>query len=433
MSWFKFGFGKKKQKDEIPSETPALDAPEAEIASEAPVESAVIAEVEKDPDSLDDPHPAEPAPAPVDPEPELAEHAETVADDYSPNPDEIAEAPAQASGLEDLAETIATPDAITPNAEEAEPASEPVEEKKGFFARLAAGLKKSSSKLGDGLSSLFTQRKLDQEALDELEELLIAADIGAPTAAKVVARLAKDRFDKDVSDIEIREALADVVAETLQPYEQPLDMTGATPSVVVFVGVNGSGKTTTLGKIAVKMTREGADVITAAGDTFRAAAVEQLQVWSERAGAKFLSRELGADAAGLAFDAIQQGRTDKSDAVLIDTAGRLQNKAELMDELRKIIRVIRKIDDTAPHHVLLVLDGTVGSNAISQAEAFMETANVTGVIMTKLDGTAKGGALVQVAERFKLPIHFIGVGEGEADLQAFKAKEFARALAGLEG
>lgn len=441
MSWFKFGFGKKKQKDATPSETPALDAPEAEIASEAPVESAVIAEVEKDPDSLDDPRPAEPAPAPVDPEPELAEHAETVANDYSPNPDEIAEAPAQASGLEDLAETIATPDPVIPDTEEtetevapeAESASEPVEEKKGFFARLAAGLKKSSSRLSEGLSSLFTQRKLDQEALDELEELLIAADIGAPTAAKVVARLAKDRFDKDVSDLEIREALADVVAETLEPYEQPLDMTGDVPRVVVFVGVNGSGKTTTLGKIAVKMTREGADVITAAGDTFRAAAVEQLQVWSERAGAKFLSRELGADAAGLAFDAIQQGRSEKADAVLIDTAGRLQNKAELMDELKKIIRVIRKIDETAPHHVLLVLDGTVGSNALSQAEAFMETANVTGVIMTKLDGTAKGGALVQVAERFKLPIHFIGVGEGEADLQAFKAKEFARALAGLEG
>ena len=441
MNWFKFGFGKKKQKDATPSETPALDAPEAEMASEAPVESAVIAEVEKDPDSLDAPRPAEPAPAPVDPEPELAERAEAVAKEDAPNPDEIAETPPQASRLEDLAETIATPDAITPDTEDLEPeeapeaesVSEPVEEKKGFFARLAAGLKKSSSKLSDGLSSLFTQRKLDQDALDELEELLIAADIGAPTAAKVVARLAKDRFDKDVSDIEIREALADVVAETLQPYEQPLDMTGATPSVVVFVGVNGSGKTTTLGKIAVKMTREGADVITAAGDTFRAAAVEQLQVWSERAGATFLSRELGADAAGLAFDAIQQGRTENADAVLIDTAGRLQNKAELMDELRKIIRVIRKIDETAPHHVLLVLDGTVGSNAISQAEAFMETANVTGVIMTKLDGTAKGGALVQVAERFKLPIHFIGVGEGEADLQAFKAKEFARALAGLEG
>lgn len=436
MSWFKFGFGKKKQKDETPSEAPALEAPETDAESEAPVESAVIAEVEKAPESLDEPRPAEPAPAPADPEPELEDRAEEFVSENTPNPDEIAETPAQASGLEALAETLAEPESIDPVTEEmppaAEPQPEPVEEKKGFFARLAAGLKKSSSRLSDGLSSLFTQRKLDQEALDELEELLIAADIGAPTAAKVVARLAKDRFDKDVSDLEIREALADVVAETLQPYEQPLDMTAATPSVVVFVGVNGSGKTTTLGKIAVKMTREGADVITAAGDTFRAAAVEQLQVWSERAGAKFLSRELGADAAGLAYDAIQQGRTEKADAVLIDTAGRLQNKAELMDELRKIIRVIRKIDDTAPHHVLLVLDGTVGSNAISQAEAFMETAHVTGVIMTKLDGTAKGGALVQVAERFKLPIHFIGVGEGEADLQAFKAKEFARALAGLE-
>ena len=408
--------------------------PDAE--SEAPVESAVIAEVEKAPESLDEPRPAEPAPAPADPEPELEDRAEEVVSENTPSPDEIAETPAQTSGPEALAETLAEPESIDPVTEEMPPAAEPqpelVEEKKGFFARLAAGLKKSSSRLSDGLSSLFTQRKLDQEALDELEELLIAADIGAPTAAKVVARLAKDRFDKDVSDLEIREALADVVAETLQPYEQPLDMTGGTPSVVVFVGVNGSGKTTTLGKIAVKMTREGADVITAAGDTFRAAAVEQLQVWSERAGAKFLSRELGADAAGLAYDAIQQGRTEIADAVLIDTAGRLQNKAELMDELRKIIRVIRKIDDTAPHHVLLVLDGTVGSNAISQAEAFMETAHVTGVIMTKLDGTAKGGALVQVAERFKLPIHFIGVGEGEADLQAFKAKEFARALAGLE-
>lgn len=438
MSWFKFGFGKKKKQDEAASsEGPALDAPATDIEDEAPVESAVIADVEKAPETLDEPRPAAPAPSPADPEPELEARAETIADDNTPNPDEIAEAPAQASGIEDLAETLAQPESVAPATEEMPPASEPqpepVEDKKGFFARLAAGLKKSSSRLSDGLSAMFTQRKLDQAALDELEELLIAADIGAATAAKVIDRLAKDRFDKDVSDIEIREALADVVAETLAPYEQPLDMTGEAPRVVLFVGVNGSGKTTTLGKIAVKMTREGAEVITAAGDTFRAAAVEQLQVWSDRAGAKFMSRDLGADAAGLAFDAIQQGRTDQADAVLIDTAGRLQNKAELMDELRKIVRVIKKMDETAPHHVLLVLDGTVGSNAISQAEAFMEASKVTGVIMTKLDGTAKGGALVQVAERFKLPIHFIGVGEGEADLQAFKAKEFARALAGLEG
>lgn len=441
MSWFKFGFGKKKKKDEaVSSEAPALDAPETvaepEAPADSPAESAVISAVDAAPETLDAARPAEPAPAPADLGPSLEDRAEAAIDENSPDLDEIAETPAQASGLEALAETIATPDSVIPDTEESPPAPDPepeaVEEKKGFFARLAAGLKKSSSRLSDGLSAMFTQRKLDQAALDELEELLIAADIGAATAAKVIDRLAKDRFDKDVSDIEIREALAEVVAETLAPYEQPLDMTGEAPRVVLFVGVNGSGKTTTLGKIAVKMTREGADVITAAGDTFRAAAVEQLQVWSDRAGATFMSRDLGADAAGLAYDAIQQGRTDQADAVLIDTAGRLQNKAELMDELKKIVRVIKKMDETAPHHVLLVLDGTVGSNAISQAEAFMEASKVTGVIMTKLDGTAKGGALVQVAERFKLPIHFIGVGEGEADLQAFKAKEFARALAGLD-
>jgi fused signal recognition particle receptor len=306
-------------------------------------------------------------------------------------------------------------------------------EKQGFFARIASGLKKTSSRFSDSVTAVFTQRKLDDEALEELEDLLIAADLGAATAARVTARLAKDKFDKDVTADEVKEALAEVVAETLEPYAQPLDMSGPSPRVVLFVGVNGSGKTTTLGKIAVKMTREGADIVTAAGDTFRAAAVEQLEVWSKRAGATFLSRPIGADAAGLAFDALEQARTDKADALLIDTAGRLQNKAELMDELRKIVRVIRKIDETAPHHVLLVLDGTVGSNALSQAEAFMEAADVTGVIMTKLDGTAKGGALVQVAEKFKLPIHFIGVGEGEADLTAFDAKAFARALAGLEG
>ena len=261
---------------------------------------------------------------------------------------------------------------------------------------------------------------------------MIAADLGAVTAAKVTARLAKEKFDKDIEPDEIKQALADVVAETLLPYEAALDMSGPAPQVVLFVGVNGSGKTTTLGKIAVKMTREGGDIITAAGDTFRAAAVEQLEVWSQRAGATFLSRPLGSDAAGLAFDALAQAKSDGADAVLIDTAGRLQNKAELMDELRKIVRVLKKQDEAAPHHVILVLDGTVGSNAISQAEAFMEAANVTGVIMTKLDGTAKGGALVQVAQKFGLPIHFIGVGESETDLQAFDARAFARALAGLE-
>ncbi|MFS2316515.1 signal recognition particle-docking protein FtsY [Maricaulis sp. D1M11] len=308
------------------------------------------------------------------------------------------------------------------------------EKKPGFFSRLAAGLKRSSSKIGESVSAIFTKRKLDQEALDELEDLLIAADLGASAAMKVTAKLAQDRFDKEVTDEEVREALADTVAEILQPLESPLSLDAVDDGarVIVFVGVNGSGKTTTLGKIAVKLGREGRTPLLVAGDTFRAAAIEQVSVWAERANAPVVKREIGSDAAGLAFDALEQAETDARDVVLIDTAGRLQNKAELMDELRKVMRVIGKKRPDAPHDVLLVLDGTVGSNAVSQAEAFLEAAQVTGLVMTKLDGTAKGGALVQVAEKFQLPIHYIGVGEGESDLQPFSARGFARALAGLE-
>lgn len=306
------------------------------------------------------------------------------------------------------------------------------EKKPGFFSRLAQGLKRSSTQLGDSVTAIFTKRKLDAAALEELEDALIAADLGAVAAARVTERLARDRFDKEVTDEEVRAALADVVSETLMPLQCELDVTGMSPQVVVFVGVNGSGKTTTLGKIAVKLKREGRNPLLAAGDTFRAAAIEQVSVWGERAGAPVIKREIGADAAGLAFDALETAERDGHDVVLIDTAGRLQNKAELMDELRKVIRVIKKKMPDAPHHVVLVLDGTVGSNAVSQAEAFLEAANVTGVVMTKLDGTAKGGALVQVAEKFKLPIHYIGIGEGEEDLQPFSARDFSRALAGLE-
>lgn len=306
------------------------------------------------------------------------------------------------------------------------------EKKPGFFSRLAQGLKRSSTQLGESVTAIFTKRKLDAAALEELEDALIAADLGAVAAARVTERLARDRFDKEVSDEEVRTALADVVSETLIPLQCELNVTGMSPQVVVFVGVNGSGKTTTLGKIAVKLKREGRNPLLAAGDTFRAAAIEQVSVWGERAGAPVIKREIGADAAGLAFDALETAERDGHDVVLIDTAGRLQNKAELMDELRKVIRVIKKKMPEAPHHVVLVLDGTVGSNAVSQAEAFLEAANVTGVVMTKLDGTAKGGALVQVAEKFRLPIHYIGIGEGEEDLQPFSARDFSRALAGLE-
>lgn len=307
------------------------------------------------------------------------------------------------------------------------------EKKPGFFSRLAAGLKRTSSKLGESVTAIFTKRKLDAEALEELEDTLIAADLGAQAAMRVTERLAKDRFDKEVSDEEVREALAEVVAETLEPLERPLALDGEQPRVVLFVGVNGSGKTTTLGKIAVKLKREGRNPLLVAGDTFRAAAIEQVSVWAERAKAPVVKREIGADAAGLAFDALEQAQAEGRDVVLIDTAGRLQNKSELMEELKKIVRVIRKKIPDAPHEVLLVLDGTVGSNAVSQAQAFMEASDVTGVIMTKLDGTAKGGALVQVAEKFQLPIHYIGIGEGEEDLQRFNAGGFSRALAGLEG
>ena len=311
--------------------------------------------------------------------------------------------------------------------------SDDTEKKPGFFSRLVAGLSKSSSKLGESVTAIFTKRKLDREALDELEDLLIASDLGTVAALRVTDRLKRDRFDKEVTDEEVRETLAEVICETLSPLEQPLQLTGTDgPHVILFVGVNGSGKTTTLGKIAVKLKREGRNPILVAGDTFRAAAIEQVSVWGERAKSPVIKREIGADAAGLAFDALERAERDGHDTVLIDTAGRLQNKAELMDELRKIVRVIRKKNPAAPHETVLVLDGTVGSNAVSQAQAFLDAAQITGLVMTKLDGTAKGGALVQVAEKFQLPIHYIGIGEGEGDLQPFNALAFSRALAGLE-
>ena len=310
--------------------------------------------------------------------------------------------------------------------------SEDGEKKRGFFSRLTSGLRKSSEKLTQNVAAVFTKRKLDQDAIDDLEDVLIAADLGAATAARVTARLARDRFDKEVSDEEVREALAETIAETLTPLESPLDLGATTkPEIVLFVGVNGSGKTTTLGKIAAALTKSGKKVLLVAGDTFRAAAVEQVSVWGERANAPVEKRELGADSAGLAFDAVSRARREGFDVVLIDTAGRLQTKSALMDELKKIIRVISKVIPDAPHHSLLVLDGTVGSNAVSQAQAFLDAGSVTGVIMTKLDGTAKGGALVQVADKFQLPIHAIGVGEGLDDLQPFSGRGFARALAGL--
>jgi len=284
-------------------------------------------------------------------------------------------------------------------------------------------------KLLGGISDVFTKRKLDDAALEDLEEILITADLGAPAAAKLTANLARTRFGKEVTAEEIRDALASDIAELLDEVAQPLAIdTSKNPFVILVVGVNGAGKTTTIGKMAKHFRDQGRVLTLVAGDTFRAAAAEQLQVWGERTGAPVIARETGADAAGLAFDAVTEAKNRGDDIILIDTAGRLQNKDALMDELAKLVRVIGKVDDTAPHAVLLVLDATVGQNAYSQVEVFKNVAGVTGLVMTKLDGTAKGGIVVALAERFGLPVNYIGVGEGVDDLRPFTAADFAKGL-----
>lgn len=301
----------------------------------------------------------------------------------------------------------------------------------GFLDRISTGLSKSTSRMSDGVTTLFNKRKLDDEAIEDLQDLLITSDLGVGPALMVTDRLAKDKFDKQVSDMDVKIALADVISDILSPLEKPIILTETKPQILLFVGVNGSGKTTTLGKIAKRYSDQGKKVLLAAGDTFRAAAVEQLKIWGERAGAPVISGKLGADAAGLIYDAVQAAKDGDYDILMIDTAGRLQNRTELMDELSKVVRVIKKHDASAPHHSILVLDATVGQNALSQTEAFAKTACVTGLIMTKLDGTAKGGVLVALSDTFKLPIHAIGIGEKIEDLENFSAPVFAAALSGV--
>lgn len=301
----------------------------------------------------------------------------------------------------------------------------------GFLERISGGLKKSTSRMSENMAAMFNKRKLDDEALQDLEDLLVTSDLGIGPAAKVSALLARDRFDKQVTDMEIKVALADVISDILTPLEKPLTLSDTRPQILLFVGVNGSGKTTTLGKIAKRFTDQGKKVLIVAGDTFRAAAVEQLTVWGDRASAPVMSGKLGSDAAGLVYDAIDRAKQENFDILMIDTAGRLQNRTELMDELSKVVRVIKKQDATAPHHSILVLDATVGQNALSQTDAFKDTAGVTGLIMTKLDGTAKGGVLVALSDKYKLPIHAIGIGERIEDLENFSAPVFAAALSGI--
>jgi fused signal recognition particle receptor len=305
------------------------------------------------------------------------------------------------------------------------------EKKKSLFQRMKEGLTRSTKSLSDGITGIFTKKKLDAATLEELEELLIAADLGLDAAAAVTEAVGKDRYDKEVSPEEIRVILASEIAKVLKPVEHPLEIDGTKkPFVILMAGVNGAGKTTTIGKIGAKLKAEGKSVMLAAGDTFRAAAVEQLKVWGSRIGAPVCSTKVGGDAAGLAYEALARAKEEGTDVLMIDTAGRLQNKADLMAELEKVIRVMRKLDAEAPHAALLVLDATTGQNAVNQVEIFGKVAGITGLVVTKLDGTARGGILVAIARKFGLPVHMIGVGEGIDDLQTFNAEAYAKAITG---
>ncbi|PPQ31345.1 signal recognition particle-docking protein FtsY [Rhodopila globiformis] len=303
----------------------------------------------------------------------------------------------------------------------------------GFFSKLKDGLSRSSQKLSGGISAVFTRRKLDDEALEELEDLLISADLGTTLSSRIIAQFRRSRFGKEVTDAEIKQSLAEEISETLKPVAKPFVLNPALkPHVVLVVGVNGTGKTTTIGKMAQWFHEQGKKPVMVAGDTFRAAAVEQLQIWGQRTNTPVVAGGKNADSAGLAFDGLTQAKSLGADVLLIDTAGRLHNKAALMDELAKMIRVLRKQDETAPHSVLLVLDATTGQNAIQQVKVFREMVAVTGLVVTKLDGSARGGIVVALAEEFGLPVHAVGVGEQAGDLRPFDAMDYARGLVGAE-
>jgi fused signal recognition particle receptor len=308
----------------------------------------------------------------------------------------------------------------------------PEKSRMSWWRRLSSGLKRTSSSIGAAVSDLVTKRKLDRAMLEDIEDVLLRADLGTEVAARIAAAVGVGRYDKSISADEVKSVVAAEVEKVLAPVAAPLVIDeGKKPFVILVVGVNGSGKTTTIGKLAARFSAEGRKVMLAAGDTFRAAAIEQLKIWGERTKSPVIAGAQGSDSASLAFNALSAARDGKFDVLLVDTAGRLQNKAELMKELEKVVRVVRKVDDTAPHAVLLVLDATVGQNALSQVEAFHRTAGVTGLVMTKLDGTARGGILVALAEKHRLPVHFIGVGESIEDLAPFTARDFAQAIAGI--
>lgn len=327
-----------------------------------------------------------------------------------------------------LPEGFAVAGARDADAETLEPAK-----KLSWIERLRQGLARTSAQLGAQISALFTKRKLDEDTLEELEDLLIRADLGVETALRITDTLSSERYGKDVSGEDVSRIMAGEIVKVLKPVAKPLELDlSHKPHVILVVGVNGTGKTTTIGKLAAKLSRAGLKVMLAAGDTFRAAAIEQLHIWASRTGSEIVSTKLGADAAGLAYDAYEKAKASGQDVLIIDTAGRLQNKTELMAELEKIVRVLGKLDPDAPHTVLQTLDATTGQNALNQVEIFRNVAGVSGLIMTKLDGTARGGILVAIAAKHKLPVYFIGVGEGIDDLEPFDAGDFAEAIAGLQ-
>jgi fused signal recognition particle receptor len=437
-----------------PSElaSPVLLSPEPEPI--APPEPAPPVLLSPEPEPVQT-APPEPAPPVVAPTTEEAHPSELVNEPAVTAADAAQEAPLLARGvlgrLFGRGETAPPPEPPIAETPEASPApsvlgrlfgraetppedvAEPEAPKRSWLSRLTFGLSRSSSAIGRGIVDIFTKRKLDETSLDDLEDILLQADLGLGPATRIREAIGKGRYEKGIDPDEVKRLLAEEVERTLTPVARPLVIDSAQkPFVILVVGVNGSGKTTTIGKLAAKFAREGRKVTLAAGDTFRAAAIEQLKIWAGRAHADIFAREQGGDAAGLAFDALTHARANGADVMLMDTAGRLQNRVELMKELEKVVRVMKKVDPTAPHATLLVLDATVGQNALSQVEIFGRTAGVTGLVMTKLDGTARGGILVAIADKHKLPVHFIGVGEQIDDLEPFAARDFAHAIAGIE-
>ncbi|PHR17730.1 MAG: signal recognition particle-docking protein FtsY [Hoeflea sp.] len=389
------------------------------------------------PAPADEDHAGEPPITSADSTPESADSSKTADDEGTPPDDlssdpDIAPAPVEPAGSDPASAPRKL--VIRDTVSDAEPvqAPEPVEEERGnWWQRLRKGLSRTSGQLTGQITGIFTKRKLDEDTLEELEDILLQADLGVETAMRITDALSASRYGKDISPAEVQKVMADEITKVLGPVAKPLELDlSHKPHVILVVGVNGTGKTTTIGKLAAKLSAGGLKVTLAAGDTFRAAAIEQLKIWGERTGSKVVSTKLGADAAGLAYEAFETAREDGADVLIIDTAGRLQNRTELMDELAKVVRVIGKLDPDAPHTVLQTLDATTGQNALNQVEIFRNVAGVNGLVMTKLDGTARGGILVAIAAKHKLPVYFVGVGEGVDDLEPFEAADFASAIAG---